>query len=174
MNVRDVRFQEAYRFAFEFVFQSFCIPLQSLIDLYAKCTDPQARCAYALSGIELVMAGVKTMTKFHRFGTDVRDDVDHFTRAYFPNSLRWEFKRLYRVYEDGLLFYQGFGNQYEESLRTRLEEMEQSALSPQKLHQYFFATVEGFRKELMKDGTVEYRLRFFHNYEKVRKCAIPA
>jgi len=171
MNIKDVRFREACFFAFEFVLPLIDTSLSQLAKLYSGSVDSKSQHAYAVSLTELIMVGTRTMTKFHRFATDTRDDVDHFVRSYFPPSLHWEFKQLYRDYEQGILFYQGFSGFSEDSVKRQILEWKKSALAPEKLFKHFTSAMEAFRKELLKTEASEYRDRFFHNYEKLRKLA---
>lgn len=167
MNADDHRFLEAYHYAFEIVFPSFLNPLGKLAAVYEAEIGPKMRRSYAASLLELMMLGVKCMTKFHRQSGYTRDSVDHFIAAYFPVELQWDLKKYYRAYEEGLLFFHVLTPPAEAGEDGRARET--TVFPPEKLVASFTSVIDNFSRALLAEDASDYRARFFLNYEKIRK-----
>ena len=106
MRITDNRFQEASQYAFERIFPALVFPVQEILNQAAVLMPGSfERKALLSAAAALIFTALKTITKFHSFGTDLRDDIENFVGRYFSEDYRWQYKKLYRAYEQGLLHY---------------------------------------------------------------------
>ncbi len=141
------------------------------------------RTALLSAACMLIFAGLKTLTKFHNFGTDLRDDVENFVSLYFPETYRWQYKKLYRAYEQGLLHYLGHEHKAEHAV-IFTDDKDTAAFGKtfDKVLQVnlpgfftdFQIAVRKFAEALNSEQGSAYRDSFFRNYEKILVACVPS
>ena len=177
MKISDNRFCDASQYTFEKIFPGLVFPVQEILAREAAL-DLGARerrfLLYAAS--ILIFTGLKIITKFHSFGTDVRDDVEGFVGLYFPETYRWQYKKLYRAYEQGFLHE---GNQAvvfkDKAGAAAFEQTSENILhvNVPVFFADFQAAVNKFREALNRDEGSACRDSFFRNYEKILTACAP-
>ncbi len=183
MKTTDSRFQEASRYAFKKVFPALTFPVQELLNNAAALEEGSAqRKALLSAACIMVFAGLKTLTKFHNFGTDLRDDVENFVGLYFPETYRWQYKKLYRAYEQGLLHYLGHEHVSEHAvIFTDHEDTAAFGKTFDKILHVnvpvffvdFQTAVKNFADALNSDEGSAYRDSYFRNYQKILAACVP-
>lgn len=175
MKLESQPFQKAYRFAFDEIFLSWKSDLDCMFLIGTGDSVSRSLCI-------LLMDGIRTMAKFHSFGANPRDDVEKFADSYFPSEYRWRFRKVYRLYEEGLLYHfnetDAAGTLRIHFLRKKDPGPEVSAFEESKegelfvyvkrLYSDFVWAVEKFKTRLTGYEATAYRSTFYRNYEKIK------
>ena len=183
MRITDNRFQEASQYAFEKIFPALVFPVRELLTREAALMPGSVeRKALLSAAAALIFTALKTITKFHSFGTDLRDDVENFVSLYFPETYRWQYKKLYRTYEQGLLHYLGHAHNAEHAViftgKSGVAAFEQISgnilrVNVPEFFLDFQAAVKKFTEALNHDDGSVSRDSFFRNYEKIISACAP-
>lgn len=165
MRVDEPRFQKASDYAFNKVYPSYHKPAVLLSDMFNSSDDWLSKKSYVLSMTHNILLGLKSISKFHRYMFDTRDDLNDYIDLYFPRSEHWNFKRLYMDYEQGTLVHHLSSCDEEDSECL----MEAFGIHPFKLLHCFDDSVDQFHRALIRPESSEYRTRFYHNYTKLKR-----
>jgi hypothetical protein len=175
MKVKDARFQIATQFAFEEVFPTILLPVKSLVQNASAEKDSAKRSILLGSACMLLFGGLRTMAKFYNYGVNTRDDLEGFVDEYFPADYRWQFRKLYRAYEQGLLPYLGHKNStqpliFSNGNRPVFSEGSDGTLevNVEKFLEDFQNSIESFKASLFEEEATQDRTSFCYYYDKIR------